>query len=180
MPLPCIFCCSQERVPLEKKLVAGAITQLEAAEALKCSRASVQRHMKNHTPNNLKYAVEVRHVDPDGSLDVARHLMQSHADLRSIFTEALKNGDVRNALKALEVEIKQLTLSAKLQGNYPSDAPQVNILMSPEFVKLKQVIVESLSDYPDALPVVSARIDELVEGGDGEGEREIKNQKIME
>ena len=166
-------------MPLEKKLVAGAITQLEAAEALKCSRASVQRHMKNHTPNNLKYAVEVRHVDPDGSLDVARHLMHSHADLRSIFTEALKNGDVRNALKALEVEIKQLTLSAKLQGAY-SDAPQINMLMSTEFLQLKKIVVESLGDFPDALPIVSARIEELIEGCDREGEREIKNQKIME
>jgi hypothetical protein len=163
MPLPCIFCCSQERVPLEKKLVAGAITQLEAAEALKCSRASVQRHMKNHAPNNLKYAIEVKHVDVDGSLDVARQLMKSHADLRTIFTEALRAGDVRNALKALEVEIKQLTLSAKLVGLY-SDAPQVAIMMSPEFVRLKQVIVKSLAEYPDALPAVSARIDEIIEG----------------
>ena len=53
------------------------------------------------------------------------------------------------ALKALEVEIKQFELTAKLNGQL-NEAPQVNFLLSPEYIELKQVIIEALEPYPEA------------------------------
>lgn len=53
------------------------------------------------------------------------------------------------ALKALEVEIKQFELTAKLTGQL-NEAPQVNFLLSPEYMELKQVIIKALEPYPEA------------------------------
>jgi hypothetical protein len=52
-------------------------------------------------------------------------------------------------LKALEVEIKQFELTAKLTGQL-HEVPQVNFLLSSEYVQIKQVIIKALEPYPEA------------------------------
>jgi hypothetical protein len=66
-----------------------------------------------------------------------------------ILDAALSKGRDRVALKALEVEIKQFELTAKLTGQL-NEAPQVNFLLSPEYMQLKQVIITALEPYPEA------------------------------
>ena len=62
------------------------------------------------------------------------------------------------ALKALEVEIKQIELMAKLTGQL-NEAPEVNFMLNPEFVRLKQVIIETLLPYPEARLALSDALD---------------------
>jgi hypothetical protein len=96
------------------------------------------------------------------SMNVLDQLRQSHQTTLQILDAALSKGKDRVALKALEVELKQLELNARITGQF-SDAPQVNLMMAPEFVKLKQVIVDRLLPYPDARLALSEAFDALAE-----------------
>jgi hypothetical protein len=101
------------------------------------------------------------------SLNVLDQLRQSHQTTLQILDAALSEGKDRVALKALEVELKQLELNARITGQF-SDAPQVNLMMAPEFVKLKQVIVDRLLPYPDARLALSEALDALADEAQGE------------
>jgi len=152
------------RAEIERKIAAEMMSHEQAAELVGCDRSSVTRHFRNHMPKSLKTAISLKHVDLDASLDVAEQLQESHGHLQQIFKECIATGNVKQALRALEIEVKQLTLAGKLQGQF-SDAPQVvNLLQSPSFVQVRKLIIESLVDQPERLPEVSARIDEILEG----------------
>jgi hypothetical protein len=96
------------------------------------------------------------------AIDVIHQLAQSHQTTQRILEKALSEGKERVALKALEVEIKQLELTAKLTGQL-NEAPQVNLLMNPEYVRLKQVLVHSLEKFPEARMELSAALERLTE-----------------
>jgi predicted XRE-type DNA-binding protein len=152
------------RAEIEQKIAAEMMSHEQAAALVGCHCSSVTRHVRNHMPKSLKTAISLKHVDPEASLNVAEQLQESHGHLRQIFKQCIASGNVKLALRALEVEVKQLTLAGKLQGQF-SDAPQVvNLLQSPSFVQVRKLIIESLADQPERLPEVSARIDEILEG----------------
>lgn len=168
MTVFCKLCNSPQRGEIEKKLVTGGITQREAAKLIGAHHSSIQRHMRNHLQPSIRQLKEEiilsEHSNTAKSgLDVARQLELSHDKCVELFQEALRRGSIRDALRALEVEIKQLQLSAKIQG-VCSDTPQINLLMQPEFIRLKQVVVENLAEHPEKLPLISAKFDEIVEG----------------
>lgn len=70
---------------------------------------------------------------------------------------------MRAAIQALQCEVSQLSLMGKLSGQF-SDGAQVNILMNPEFVKLKQMLIKTLEPYPEARVRLSERLMEMNEG----------------
>jgi hypothetical protein len=179
MPSPCIFCESPRRSELEQKIAAKIISQTEAGKILGCHHASISRHVNNHLRRGVNEAVILPPVegvtrDISRGLNVAKQLERSHDDCIYLFKEALRRGNIRDALRALEVEIKQLQLSAKLQGVY-ADTPQINLLMQPEFIQLKKVVVEGLKAYPEKLPEISAKFDAMVDGVN-KGQTTIKRE----
>lgn len=114
-----------------------------------------------------KVALAAKKMEISEGLNVVNQLLESHRDVRSIFNDAVQDGDRRSALKALEVELKQLELNAKITGQF-SDAPQVNLLMAPEFVRLKQIIVDKLLPFPDARLALSEALETLAEEEEGQ------------
>jgi hypothetical protein len=65
-----------------------------------------------------------------------------------ILDGALSKGKDRVALKALEVELKQLMFEAKLTGEL-NEALQVNFFLSPEYVQFRQEMMRVLGHYPE-------------------------------
>jgi hypothetical protein len=65
-----------------------------------------------------------------------------------ILDRALSKGDYRLALKTLVVELKQLMFEAKLTGEL-NEAPQVNLVLSPEYVRFRQEMMRMLGPYPE-------------------------------
>jgi hypothetical protein len=156
----CKLCSYSDRAAIEQKIAARQLSMTAAAKIVGCNKASVSRHMSRCVA--AKVGEVATATEQREGLNVRNQLLLSHQDLRAIFNDALQHGDRRSALKALEVELKQLELNAKITGQF-SDAPQVNLLMAPEFVKLKQVIVDRLLPFPDARLALSTALDELAE-----------------
>jgi hypothetical protein len=97
------------------------------------------------------------------TLNVVNALLESRERILSIYDDARQTGDMRAAIQALQCEVSQLSLMGKLSGQF-SDGAQVNILMNPEFVKLKQMLIKTLEPYPEARVRLSERLMEMNEG----------------
>jgi hypothetical protein len=82
------------------------------------------------------------------SLNVLDQLRKSRQVTLQILDGALSKGKDRVALKALEVELKQLMFEAKLTGEL-NEAPQVNFFLSPEYVQFRQEMMRVLGPYPE-------------------------------
>jgi hypothetical protein len=85
---------------------------------------------------------------------------QTLAEVRALKTRALgileaaeKAGDLKTALLGIREARGCLELCLKAEGLIDKQ-PQVNILLNPEWIELKAVIVAALRPYPDALGAV--------------------------
>jgi hypothetical protein len=144
----CKLCKHPDRDDLERRIVSKELTMSAAAEKIGCNKSSVGRHMRRHFP--LKVAEWVKpEATKEEVLNAINALIKSHDTTLEILEDSLAEGDRRTALMALQTEIKQLELNAKLTGQL-NDTPQVNFLLNPEFVRLKQIMIKSLEPFPEA------------------------------
>ncbi|MGZ4847623.1 MAG: hypothetical protein ACXV3E_07560 [Halobacteriota archaeon] len=120
----------------------------DVAQIVKCDRSTVTRHFKHCVAESVRATVK-HDAQAAQTVNVISQLNESHETTLDIIEKALEKGDLRVALKALEVEIKQLELTAKMSGQLKSEQ-RVNFLLSPEYLTLKQVIIEALEPYPEA------------------------------
>jgi hypothetical protein len=132
--------------------------------------------MKRHVAPTV-IETKKRERDIEVGLNVSKQLIDSHQDARAIFDAAIHDSDRRTALKALEVELKQLELNAKLSGLMP-EAPTVNIATSPEFITLKKIIIETVTDPNDRIRL-SQRLDEIADS-EPELEPELEPEPELE
>ena len=159
----CKLCNHPERAAVERKIAAKNLSMSAAAQIVGCDKASVSRHIKKCCAAKIAKAADAT-AQAEG-LNIINQLTESHQTTLQILQDALEDGDRRFALKALEVELRQLELSAKLNSQL-SDAPQVNVLLNREFVRLKQVLVKTLEPYPDARLKVSEALTEMADDDD--------------
>lgn len=68
---------------------------------------------------------------------------------------ATNNGDL--ALKAIDRIQRQLELQAKLIGDL-SDGATVNVVVSPQWVELRTMVLTTLQDHPEARAAVAEAI----------------------
>jgi hypothetical protein len=135
----------------------------KAAQLMNSNKATVSRHMRNCVASRVRESMKPEPTTVEG-LNVVNALTTSHAKTLDILTDSLNEGDRRTALLAIRTENKQLELMAKLTGQL-NEAPQLNILMNPEFMKLKSVILTTLAPYPDARLKLSERLAEMLDDG---------------
>ena len=102
--------------------------------------------MSNCVPKKIAEWVKPEAAKEE-TLNVVNALVESRERVLSIYDEARQTGDMRAVIQALQCEVSQLTLMGKLTGQL-SDAPQVNFLLNPEFVKLKQILIKTLDRIP--------------------------------
>jgi hypothetical protein len=146
--MPCKVCKHPKRSEIERQIAARAMNTVEAAKIIGCNNSTVSRHMRQCVAPNVRDQLQAKAKEFQ-SVNVLHQLEKSHEVTLQILDAALSKGRDRVALKALEVEIKQFELTAKLTGQL-NEAPQVNFLLSPEYMQLKQVIITALEPYPEA------------------------------
>ena len=79
--------------------------------------------------------------------------MKPHLSNTAYKLHTRSQGDIKSALKALEVEIHQVHEIATLTGQ-TADGINFNLVMLPEYVLFKQTVLAAVSDFPE----VKARI----------------------
>jgi hypothetical protein len=147
MPRRCTVCSHPEREAINKALVAGEPYRTVANRYESLSQAAVQRHQENHLPATLaraKEAGEIAHAD--SLLEDVRSLQRRTL---AILEATEETSEHRVALAAIREARSNLELLAKLLGEL-DDRPVVNLLISPEWIELRAVIVGALEPHPEA------------------------------
>jgi hypothetical protein len=159
MPRSCTVCEHLEKDTIDRELV-GSASNRSVASLYDVSEAAVRRHKANHLPAKLIMAEKAAEVvEADNLLDQVRGL-QSRA--YGILDRAEETGALRTALTAIREARGNLELLAKLLGEF-DERPVVNVLVSPEWLELRAVLVGALEPHPEALSAVVSAL----EGAEG-------------
>jgi hypothetical protein len=159
MPRSCTVCEHPKRKTIDRELVGGASNR-SVASLNDVSEAAVRRHKANHLPAKLVMAEKAAEmVEADNLLDQVGDLQRRAL---AILDKAEEVGELRTALSAIREARGNLELLAKLLGEL-DERPVVNVLLSPEWLELRAVIVGALEPHPEALRAVVGAL----EGADG-------------
>jgi transposase-like protein len=156
MPRRCTVCAHPKVEAIDMALVAGEPYRSVANRYESLSQASVQRHSENHLPATLaqeKDAEMVAHAD-----DLLEQVRDLQVRTFAILEAAEASEQHRTALSAIREARGNLELLAKLLGEL-DDRPTVNVLISPEWVELRAVIVGALEPYSEARGAVLRAIE---------------------
>ncbi len=161
MPRSCTICEHPEREAIDEALVAGESSAKIAGRYRTIDERAIRRHKANHLPAKLVMAQAAEEVaQADTLLGQVRDLQRRALD---ILDKAEEAGELRTALGAIREARGNLELLAKLLGEL-DERPQVNILVSPEWLELRAVIVTALQPHPDALGGVLRALEETENG----------------
>jgi hypothetical protein len=159
VPRACTVCARPEREAIDRALVDGTPNRRIASQYDVTERA-VRNHKASHLPAALAKAHEVQEVaDADTLLSRLRGLNRETA---AILKEAREEGSKDNelALKAIARVEKQIELEGRLL-DVLKDRPQVNILVSPEWLAVRTAVLDALAPYPEARRSVAGSLLEL-------------------
>jgi transposase-like protein len=160
MPRRCTVCNHLEKHSIDEVLVTGAPYR-SVAKRFGLSESAVYRHKSEHLPAHLLKAKDAEEVARASDLLEQVRYLQAHA--LDILDRAENAGDLRTALAAISQARGNLELLGKLAGEL-SDSPQVNILVLPEWTRIRTVLLEALAPHPQARSAVSAALLELEAG----------------
>lgn len=163
MPRRCSVCVHAQRQEIEAALIAETPYRT-ISDRYGPSKTALIRHKSDHLPVRMVRAKEAETVAQ------ADDLLQQLKGLRStayrILLEAEKQGDLRTALAGIREARQCLELLAEMEGELDR-RQHVNITLSPEWHHVRNVLVESLTPYPDARIAVAERLYELEAGTNG-------------
>jgi hypothetical protein len=150
MPRTCTVCTHAEHRAIDEALVSGAALPAIAAQ-YRVSQDALGRHKARHLPAAM--------VQAQGAAEVAHgdNLLAQVRDLQTkalgILSKAEGFGDMRTALLAIAQARACLELLAKLLGELQQEG-SVSIVLAPEWVSLRAIILAALVPYPDARQAV--------------------------
>jgi len=161
LPRRCTICEHPQRDEINKALIE---TQniAEIAKRYGVSYDSLFRHKQRHIPEALAKAQEARQIaKADSLLDQVRTLQ---GKTLAILEEAEKTKNYLTALKAIREARGNLELLAKLLGEL-QEKQIINILVAPEWISLRAVILTALEPYPEAKQALAEALKEVEENG---------------
>jgi hypothetical protein len=150
MPRRCTVCDHAQREEIDRALVAGGAFR-NLAKRFDTSPTAMFRHKAEHLPAKLIMAEKASEVARADDLLAQVRDLQGRA--HNILDKAEESGELRVALSAIREARGNLELLAKLLGEL-DDRPQVNVLVSSEWIELRAVIVGALDVHPEARDAV--------------------------
>ncbi len=171
MPRTCQICAHPERAAIDRALAAGEPLRGIARTYFGTVQPedALSRHKAEHLPQTVARAAAVQEVEQARGvvaegLDVVGQLRAINNITLHVLKEARDAKDHDIALKAIDRVQRQIELQAKLLGEL-DERPQVNILIAPEWVHLRGLLMHALSDYPEAKASVAAVLMEVDDVG---------------
>jgi hypothetical protein len=155
-----MICTYPERAKIESALVSGTPYRVIASQ-FGVGNNSVQRHADEHVKAEIAEHKEVR--DEAQALDVVKQLRTINHYALTVMSEARSSGNPELLLKAIDRVQRQIELQAKLLGDL-DERPQINILVSSDWLTIRAVLMAALLPYAEARLAVSAALT-TVEGG---------------
>jgi len=160
MPRACQTCQHADVAAIDRELATN--TAIPALAALyRVSTDSLLRHKQNHLPQAVARAEAAKEATRgDDLLDQVNKLKGKAV---SLLLKAEAAGDYRTALAGIREARACLELLLEVEGEL-NRAPQVNIILSPEWARVRAVVVDALAPYPDARLAVAARLVDVEAG----------------
>lgn len=163
MPRACTVCSHPERGAIDAAIVAG-IPNRRIAARFSVTEQAIRRHAKAHLVERLRAQAAAEAIEAKGLL---KQIDDLRAAAMGILAQAYRGGDLKTALQGIAQARSCLELQARLLGQL-DERPVVNILVTSEWRRIRDVMVEALRPYPDAARAVAARLAALeAEGGTG-------------
>jgi len=164
--LRCTICNHPARPRIDLAIATG-LAKRAVAERFGVSRDAVWRHAQAHLTAEMRAALATRLLQREG--DTRRILLEEGAGvtealkairgpLFGLFLAAVDTGD-NKAAAALSGRLHEnLALTAKLTGELMPNAGTsiTNILLSPDFQRLRAELTRVLARYPEARAEVAA------------------------
>jgi len=159
MPRVCIACNHPEKEKIDKLLVEGKPIR-NIAERFSLSSTSVYRH-KSHLNGTLIKAKGVKEIaQADNLLEQVKDLQTRALNILSKTEEA---EDWRAATGAIREARKCLELLGKIAGEL-KEGQTVNIIVSPQWIEVRSVVLEALAPYHEAQISVSRALERFNHG----------------
>lgn len=163
MPRVCTICTHPKRVAIDRALLQGDPFR-NIAERFGTSTTSLTRHKADHLSERMAKAVtRSAEADVRTAIDVAGQLKAINSATLSVLKDARSAGDGLLSLQAIDRVQKQIELQAKLI-DLINDGDTVNIIIAPQWIELRTVLLTALQGHPDALLAVSGAL-ASIEGG---------------
>ena len=146
MPRKCTICEHPQVDEINKALLKG-VSLRNIAKQYFVSAASLHRHKEGHLPAKLVKAREAQEVTKADSL--LDQVIELRDKALSILAKAERAGELRTALQGVREAKGCLELLARLQGEL-QERTTVNVLVNPQWITLRTVILRTLEPYPEA------------------------------
>jgi hypothetical protein len=146
MPRKCSICEHEKVEEINKALLEG-VSLRDLAGRYSVSKTALHRHKESHLPAELTKAREAQEVTKADSL--LDQVIELRDKALSILDKAEQAGDLRTALQGVREAKGCLELLARLQGEL-QEQTTVNVLINPQWLSLRTVILEALEPYPEA------------------------------
>jgi uncharacterized protein (DUF1810 family) len=146
MPRVCTICTHPEREAINQALVTGEPYRV-IAQRFAASPDAVYRHKIDHLPAVMVKSEAAREVAlADDLLGQVKALRNKAI---SILGKAEAAGDLRTALMGIREARACVELLLEVEGELHRQ-PVVNVLIAPEWLQLRTVILQALAPFPDA------------------------------
>jgi len=152
MPRACNVCQSPDVEGIDRELAANTAIPALAAK-YRVSQDSLLRHKQNHLPATVARAAAAQEVSR--SDDLLAQVSQLKGKAISLLLKAEAAGDYRTALAGIREARACMELLLEVEGEI-SRNPQVNVVISPEWQRVRAVIIAALAAYPEARAVVAS------------------------
>lgn len=159
----CSVCGHADRKQIDTAIVDGVgVRALATRYGL--SKDAVARHADTHLPGTLTRAADAAEAAHADTLLTEIRAREQRAD--ELGRKAERDGDLRTALQALREWRGLAEFRAKVAGELDERAV-VNVMLSPEWVRIREVLIGALADHPEARLAVAAALGSLEGIGGG-------------
>jgi hypothetical protein len=167
----CTVCASKHRALIDIGLVHGIAARV-LADRFKLGKDAILRHSANHL-SAVQRAALLAHAKPTPiDLDALRttesegllsEIVTQRARLQQTAEVALECGDVRGNIAAENAITANLALAGKLLGMLVQvhDVRHTSLLVSPDYLKLRDALRTALAPHPEAARAVAAALFKL-------------------
>jgi hypothetical protein len=153
----CTVCVHRRRREIDRALVRGEASNRRIASQYGVSEIAVRRHKAAHLPRRLAQAQEAEDIAEADSL--LEQVSSLHRRTLAILGLAEVEGEHKLALAAIREARSNLELLGKLMGELSEQQnTTINVLVLPEWVTVRSVLMRALAPYGEARLAVSAAL----------------------
>jgi len=170
-PTQCTICLSDKRHQVEIALVHRVPLRV-IAKRYGLSFDAIWRHGKKHLSPQMRaailaaqrpQAVDLEQLQRSEAEGILAQLVSQRARLQLAVEQAQEFGNTADVVKAEKAITDNLTLVAKLLGQLVQhhQVTHASVLVSPDYLRLRSVMVETLRPFPDAALAVGKALHRL-------------------